>query len=489
MAGIDSNTLLYLRGDSFNDLSSKNVAITNQNCVIDNNSIKVSTGNKLSLDGIFNQGYTGDFTIEFFVKKTSNSSGLALLQTGNSLDTDGDILVEVNIYNNLQVVLSGSKPWPTISNSYLTDNEFSYIAVVKNGNKFSLYQDGKLRGSLESSKTIYNKTNGSIYTNGGEFSIKEYRISNIARYEQDFTPPTKPFNSLSINVTSKDFAKVDFNISKLGQEVVNKIEVLVNGQVSKTYTSIGDLTYNIDKSLLFNGNNKIKIKVTFDNDYSEEKEIDYEYVINNLSTTSSLKELIDRQELLTNSIEVQKNTLKEILISKNIEVADSENKLSILIDKVNELEDCIPSILYLYNNGNEFEDITGGFTKAGQSNGVGNVSITRYVDGIYFSNSSRPNSYIYAGIGTLNSIDVSKFSKLCVEYEYNVFLSSSMRKSVIELTNNLNDNGSICSISTGLSEKHTVSLDVSNVQQSCFVRVLVADSGSNTKISRIWLEK
>ena len=90
---------------------------------------------------------------------------------------------------------------------------------------------------------------------------------------------------------------------------------------------------------------------------------------------------------------------------------------------------------------------------------------------------------------TLNSIDVSKFSKLCVEYEYNVFLSSSMRASVIELTNNLNDNGSICSISTGLSEKHTVSLDVSNVQQSCFVRVLVADSGSNTKISRIWLEK
>ena len=204
---------------------------------------------------------------------------------------------------------------------------------------------------------------------------------------------------------------------------------------------------------------------------------------------ATLKNLVDETTNLKNELVECRDMLKQILIDKKIEGLENENKLSILIDKVNELEDCIPSILYLYNNGNEFEDITGGFTKAGQSNGVGNVSITRYVDGIYFSNSSRPNSYIYAGIGTLNSIDVSKFSKLCVEYEYNVFLSSSMRNSVIELTNNLNDNGSICSISTGLSEKHTVSLDVSNVQQSCFVRVLVADSGSNTKISRIWLEK
>ena len=86
--------------------------------------------------------------------------------------------------------------------------------------------------------------------------------------------------------------------------------------------------------------------------------------IGKLSSSSSLKDLVDRQELLTNNIEEQKNTLKEILISKNIEVADSENKLSILIQKVEELKED-DSIAWLFKDGNEkvsFEVLGNGIT-------------------------------------------------------------------------------------------------------------------------------
>ena len=71
MAGIDNNTLLYLRGDSFTDLSSNNVLVTNQNCILENNSIKFSDNSKLILNGIFDAEYIGDFTVEFFIKLTT----------------------------------------------------------------------------------------------------------------------------------------------------------------------------------------------------------------------------------------------------------------------------------------------------------------------------------------------------------------------------------------------------------------------------------
>ena len=46
MAGIDNNTLLYLRGDSFNDLGPKSKAITAIGCTLDSStkSINATSG-------------------------------------------------------------------------------------------------------------------------------------------------------------------------------------------------------------------------------------------------------------------------------------------------------------------------------------------------------------------------------------------------------------------------------------------------------------
>ena len=351
MAGIDNNTLLYLRGDSFTDLSLNPKSIANNGANIKEDITFTKCMNFTSSSyanlpaNIFTSLLnTSEWTIEYYANCSTNPYIISSWDSNRYSFNFGVIPDSSNKYGFIArklgnvghnvINLSASKP---------TYNTWQHLACVKKDNSLSIYIDGYLSATGNFDGNI-NTDILNVYINRKgdssetfDFKLCRLRISNIARYTENFTPPTQPFNSIAINITNQTRDKIDFNISKLGQEVVNKIEVLVNGQVFKTYDNIGDLTCDIDKSLLFNGNNKIKIKVTFDNDYTEEKEIDYEYVINNLSTSSSLKELIDRQEQLTNAIEVQKNNLKSILESKNVEVSEGENKLSILIQKVEEL--------------------------------------------------------------------------------------------------------------------------------------------------------
>ena len=353
MAGIDNNTVVYLRGDSFKDLSlnsktiSYNGIVVTKDDIINNCYLVNGSGNYVSFSDL---KLTSDFTIECMVNLGSyaNGFGFPIITPYDHALVPGQPFVSIVSSNNggyisKRVVFSNhGNTSPKIQSSMdVTLNDWHHIALVRKGNVISLYLNGVGQGEVSYSNnfSIKNSVFGSVLN--GEYGINtkvyNYRISNVARYTEDFTPPTKAYNSININITNQTKDKIDFNVSKLGLETINKIEVLVNGIVSKTYDNIGDLTYNIDKSLLLNGNNKIKIKVTFDDNYTEEKEFNYEYKIDSLPTASSLKDVIDRQELLTNVIEVQKNNLKSILESKNVVVSEEENKMSILIQKVNEL--------------------------------------------------------------------------------------------------------------------------------------------------------
>ena len=320
------------------------------------------------------------------------------------------------------------------------------------------------------------------------------RFSNVARYTSNFTPKTQPFNSIAINITNQTRDKIDFNISKLGQEVVNKIEVLVNGQVSKTYTEIGDLTYNIHSNSLSYGE-KVIIRVTFDNDYIEEKEFNYEYKIDNLPTSSSLKELIDRQELLTNSIEVQKNTLKSILESKNVEVSEEENKLSILIQKVNKLVDVK---LWLYKDGDECVDITGGwdfnnfsYTDTFQKN---IERLTKQANSLYGELSTYWSAYYR---GTTEKINLSKYNKLyCMLDKFTAASNSFVQLYVSSDEANYGVKKPVASAFIFDSSVNTVlEIDLRDINSSYNVFIGIFNSsasggtGANVTVSKIWLEK
>ena len=337
MAGIDNNTLLYLRGDSLVDLSLNKKSLTNNGITVaSDKSLYCNSGKYITVPNI---GFTGsgDFTVEFYLKISKFGTSFYPFRTAN-YDVVGGISIEINVNKLLQVYITGNGNYSSKIIKYdITNylNTYIHFAFCRKNGIGYMYINGIKVGESNLFNHSFTQNTATLFANeNSTANIKHLRVSNIARYSSNFTPPTKPYNSIDINITNQTEDKIDFNVSKLGQETINKVEVLVNNALSKTYDIIGDLTCNIDKSLLLNSNNKIKIKikVTFDNDYTEEKEIDYEYKIDKLSTSSSLKDLIGRQELLTNVIETQKNNLKSILESKNVEVADDEDKMSILID-------------------------------------------------------------------------------------------------------------------------------------------------------------
>ena len=219
--------------------------------------------------------------------------------------------------------------------------------------------------------------------------------------------------------------------------------------------------------------------------------------IEKLSSSSSLKDLVDRQELLTNNIEEQKNTLKEILISKNVEVADSENKLSILIDKVGLFDEYIPPILYVYNQG----DSRVNFKSAIQSNFTGATfdfqkNSTNMVISTANSNST---GGIITGI-TESYIDVTNYSK--INFEYEVFSSGTVNQFVFFSGNALDWDLAkdypfevyhiLENISVNVAKNGVATLNISNQtgNKGIGFRLLSKNATScYCKITKIWLEK
>ena len=128
--------------------------------------------------------------------------------------------------------------------------------------------------------------------------------------------------------------------------------------------------------------------------------------IEKLSSSSSLKDLVDRQELLTNNVEEQKNTLKEILISKNVVVSEEDNKLSILIQKVDELNN---NTLWLYKDGKNKGEI--------KQHYIGSTSSSITFNSSYIQIKSIGSSTVSVQqcvIGTQSSLDLTGYTKLRV---------------------------------------------------------------------------
>ena len=215
--------------------------------------------------------------------------------------------------------------------------------------------------------------------------------------------------------------------------------------------------------------------------------------IEKLSSSSSLKDLVDRQELLTNNIEEQKNTLKEILISKNVVVSEGENKLSILIDKVNEL---VNGMLWLYKEGNECPSVTGGFLEAYSSDWSNSPIFSKY--STYMQSSFTATSGgVYSNIGTYNKINLSGFSKICIESELiTLDTSSSTRVFKLEISNDKNNTSRVAHLemNSTLNKGRVISkLDISSLNTQYYISVVLgqylANLKANAKIYNIWLEK
>lgn len=193
----DENTLLLLHGEDFTDSSIYSEQITNTGCTLSDSgkfgkAISFTNLNKLeTVEQIFD--INGEFTIDFWFnqrEKKANATFIGGTQTGT-----------------FKIILSNGVPVFQVhgqSNFYSSEvntqlNRWYHFALTGKNKTFSLFIDGTKKNTFTYTGNISNdilriglnvaqNSTGSI-----EGVMDEIRISNVVRWDSDFTPPTEPY--------------------------------------------------------------------------------------------------------------------------------------------------------------------------------------------------------------------------------------------------------------------------------------------------------
>ena len=197
---VDANTVLLLHAEDFTDSSLNNLTVTNTNVTISDNSKFGSksfyfNGSNARLNitptSMFEFG-TGDFTVDMWIWPESQSNDHFFFSGSAS----GAFFFGV----------SGSKigygrasvAWDNAYSVSIPNSSWTHIALVRASNVVTIYVNGVSVGSATYTNTV---TMGSgevdIGSQGAGFynkgCIDEVRVSNIARWTSNFTPPAEPY--------------------------------------------------------------------------------------------------------------------------------------------------------------------------------------------------------------------------------------------------------------------------------------------------------
>ncbi len=207
---IDENTILLLHGDSFYDASPNAHAVQNTGVTLSNVKTKFGStsfyfdGNswmKFVLDEI---KWADDFTLDFWIYHVTGYIGYP---TPFSLSYPANYYRGYYVHHNYwrTTSISCERKTQDASDSY-TKEQWFHFAYVKNGTTITVYHDGTSIGSLDLSSDVsdtsaVNLIVGAMSEYGSPVSdtaitgyINEIRLSNIARWTANFTPPTTKYD-------------------------------------------------------------------------------------------------------------------------------------------------------------------------------------------------------------------------------------------------------------------------------------------------------
>ena len=214
--GNDVNTSILLHGEDFTDSSLSNNSIVNHNVTVSTtkskfgNSSLYFNGTSSFLDITNDNLPDGDsqFTVDMWINIYSDGStallGISPLGSNSNPNEGGTLFINPSIgitSGNVSYYASESLIYKEMTTSKYV---WHHIALVYDGTILKVYIDGV---ALNSTYT-YNFTNlqwrirtfigaNSIYDYGSNFFwgyIDEIRISNIARWTSNFTPPTRAYS-------------------------------------------------------------------------------------------------------------------------------------------------------------------------------------------------------------------------------------------------------------------------------------------------------
>lgn len=203
--GNDDNTLLLLHGEDLTDSSPKGVAVTNNGVSVSDAQSKFG-GKSLYFNGensylISDVSVVGDMTIDFWIYPIIKNRYPMIFEF-QQLGDFGTLLQGIE-YNATYEFGTQNESGSYISNldiSAFQNEAWNHIAIVREGETTKLFINGTLSCSIVNCRTdndvmVIGNAHNAAKTYSFNGYIDEFRISNIARWTEDFTPPTNPYTS------------------------------------------------------------------------------------------------------------------------------------------------------------------------------------------------------------------------------------------------------------------------------------------------------
>ena len=186
---------------------------------------------------------------------------------------------------------------------------------------------------------------------------------------------------------------------------------------------------------------------------------------------STLKSLVDETTNIKDDIVSCRNNLENNLKSKGVEVIPG-TKMSILIDKVTSLEPPLPKEVFIYKNGNEFNNLTGGW-----NNILLSTESTFTKNPTFMNVKAKRSGGGYGGlvgIQTEYKLDLSQFKSISVKININTCGSGGKFKLVVN-TSKGNDLNTIAfnEVSVVELKEYVINLDISNINDLSYVTLRV----------------
>jgi len=158
----------------------------------------------------FNFG-TSDFTIDWWEYRANNSSKSPVYTRNNSV-LGGSLLVGQYSGGNIVYYMSSDGASWNIANRVTMGtvilNVWTHYALVRKGNSIMAFQNGVLQSTITSSSSILKGVSTPFigYDGGNYYTgyIDEFRISNVARWTEDFDPTASVTVPTNLTATAGD---------------------------------------------------------------------------------------------------------------------------------------------------------------------------------------------------------------------------------------------------------------------------------------------
>ena len=154
------------------------------------------------LTGLFEQIFSSDnFTVDFWVKLDTKIEA-QFFGFGNNNTWDYHETGEVYNYNNLGFIYQMPQGVGGAAvGTYPELGKWIHVAYILNNRKLNIYAGGIKKASGTDAKSVI--SHGSLPAaignksvsaqNYGSFYLSEFRVSDVARWTDNFTPPTQPY--------------------------------------------------------------------------------------------------------------------------------------------------------------------------------------------------------------------------------------------------------------------------------------------------------